>query len=166
MLFLTIEKNIVFIFVLSILLSTCANIERVGNSTHTNSNEKKEDQQHLAYRENPPRHTTSQTHISPAVSALMTQASDQEASGQLELAASTIERALRIAPQTPQLHLSLARIRLKQNQAHAALQIALKGQSLLVNGYKNLNQDFWRVIGDCYIRLGNTTKANEAYGRI
>lgn len=168
MLFVMFDKKIKktrIIFVVSFLLASCANIERVGNSTETLSQEKKDDQ-YLAYRENPPRHLAPQTHITPAVSALMKQASEQEALGQIELAASTIERALRIAPQTPQLHLSLARLRLKQNQAHAALQIALKGQSLLNESQQKLHEDFWRVIGDCYMRLGNTIKANESYKRI
>jgi len=166
MCYFMIDKKYLYILIVIFLLSNCTNLERVGNSVETSTKPKNDNQQHLGYPENPPHPLAAQTHITPAVSALMKQASEQEVLGQLDLAASTIERALRIAPQSPQLHLSLARLRLKENKAHAALQIALKGQSLLKNSQEELNQDFWRLIGDCYTKLGNTIKAQESYKQI
>lgn len=154
---------------LSFFLFSCAGLERVNSSKHDKPIEKNkmlENNQELVYRSDKDFSSSSSPVLSPAVEALSQQAAAQQAAGQIESAIATIERALRIAPQTPQLHLSLAQLRLKQNQAHAALQLALKGQSLLGANDKSLSKDFWKMIGDCYVRLGNSAQASQAYSHL
>lgn len=66
----------------------------------------------------------------PAVVALLDTAERQANSGDLEAAAASLERAIRIDPRNPVLWYHLATVRLSQGDAHAAEQLATKSNSL------------------------------------
>ena len=164
-------KIILLITISSTFLFSCANIERVGSNsgrTGSSSNSSSED---LPYRKQESTSAQEVQVLNPAVQSLLNQARKQKALGQLDLASSTVERALRISPSTPQLHYFLAKLKFSQNQVHNALQLALKGQSLLGSaGFSldddQLSKDFWQLIGDCYTRLGNALKASQSYSHL
>ena len=158
-----------FVFFLSVaLISSCANIERVGH-TKSDQNVNNKQSSTLPYRSGDKLERESvgsnelQRSLNPAVEALLKQAQMQSAEGNSNAAVSTIERALRISPKAPQLHLFLGELRLQQGQAHHALQLALKGQSLISSSETELAKSFWKLIGDAYTRLGSTSKASQAY---
>lgn len=67
---------------------------------------------------------------SPAVVALLDTAEQQANSGDLEAAAASLERAIRIDPRNPVLWYHLATVRLAQGDAQAAEQFAAKSNSL------------------------------------
>lgn len=67
---------------------------------------------------------------SPAVIALLDTAEQQANAGDLESAAASLERAIRIDPRNPVLWYHLATVRLSQGDAHAAEQLATKSNSL------------------------------------
>ena len=67
---------------------------------------------------------------SPAVVALLDTAEQQANSGDLEAAAASLERAIRIEPRNPALWYHLATVRLSQGEARAAEQLAVKSNSL------------------------------------
>ena len=66
----------------------------------------------------------------PAVVALLEHAEQQANTGDLESAAASLERALRIDPRNPVLWHHLATVRLAQGQASQAEQLAVKSNSL------------------------------------
>jgi len=66
----------------------------------------------------------------PAVVALLDTAERQANSGDLEAAAASLERAIRIDPRNPVLWYHLATVRLSQGDAQAAEQLAAKSNSL------------------------------------
>jgi hypothetical protein len=66
----------------------------------------------------------------PAVVALLDTAERQANSGDLEAAAASLERAIRIDPRNPVLWYHLATVRLSQGDAQAAEQLATKSNSL------------------------------------
>ncbi len=67
---------------------------------------------------------------SPAVVALLDTAEQQANSGDLEAAAASLERAIRIDSRNPLLWHHLATVRLSQGDAQAAEQLATKSNSL------------------------------------
>lgn len=67
---------------------------------------------------------------SPAVVALLDTAERQANNGDLEAAAASLERAIRIDPRNPVLWYHLATVRLSQGDAQAAEQLAAKSNSL------------------------------------
>ena len=66
----------------------------------------------------------------PAVIALLNTAEQQANAGDLEAAAASLERAIRIDPRNPVLWYHLATVRLSQGDAQAAEQLATKSTSL------------------------------------
>ena len=66
----------------------------------------------------------------PAVVALLDTAEQQANDGDLEAAAASLERAIRIDPRNPALWYHLATVRLSQGEARAAEQLAVKSNSL------------------------------------
>jgi hypothetical protein len=66
----------------------------------------------------------------PAVVALLGTAEQQANAGDLESAAASLERAIRIEPRNPVLWYHLATVRLAQGDAQAAEQLAAKSTSL------------------------------------
>lgn len=67
--------------------------------------------------------------VSPAVRALQQQAEREAASGNLDKAADTLERALRIEPRNPDLWLQLSEIKRRQGNLEQASQMAAKARS-------------------------------------
>ena len=76
-----------------------------------------------------PAYTSAQTTKHPAVLALLSEATRQENSGDLEVAAAKLERALRIEPRNPVLWHHLAAVRLRQGQTQLAISLAQKSNS-------------------------------------
>jgi predicted Zn-dependent protease len=66
----------------------------------------------------------------PAVVALLDTAEQQANAGELESAAASLERAIRIDPRNPVLWYHLATVRLAQSQPAQAEQLAIKSNSL------------------------------------
>lgn len=77
----------------------------------------------------PPVYNDAQTTTHPAVLALLSEATAQESSGDLEVAAAKLERALRIEPRNAVLWHHLAVIRLRQGQTQLAMSLAQKSNS-------------------------------------
>ncbi len=97
-----------------------------------------------------------------AVIALLNQAGDQSAAGQLDAAIENLERALRIEPRNPLLWHELARIRLEQGQYRQAENMAAKS-NLLTGSDRHLKAKNWRIIGEARNRLGDLQGARQAY---
>lgn len=66
---------------------------------------------------------------SPAVQALMRQANGEANNGNLDKAADTLERALRIEPRNPDLWLQLSAIKQRQGDSEQAAQMAAKAKT-------------------------------------
>lgn len=81
----------------------------------------------------------------PAVVALLDQAEQQANSGELESAAASLERAIRIDPRNPVLWYHLATVRLSQGEASQAEQLAVKSSSL-ASGHRVQQARNWRLI--------------------
>ncbi|MDD2768849.1 MAG: tetratricopeptide repeat protein [Methylococcus sp.] len=75
----------------------------------------------------------------PAVAALMGDADKAAAAGQLDAAAATLERAIRMQPRNPELWYRLAEVRMEQNQPRLALDLARKSK-VLAKGNPDLIQ--------------------------
>jgi len=97
----------------------------------------------------------------PAVIALVSSAQQQESSGQLNQAAASLERALRISPRDPLIWHQLAKIRLKQHRAQQAIQFANRSNSLAGKGH-SLHGKNWLLIADAYEELGDHRSAATA----
>ncbi len=84
---------------------------------------------------------------SPAVIALIRQAEIDRRQGDLERAATRIERALRIQPQNADLWHTLAKVRLEQHQPRLAEELAKKSISL-AGGERDLRRRNWQLIAE------------------
>ena len=109
--------------------------------------------------------STSSEHASASsnggVLALLGKADDQAAGGQLDSAAVTLERALRIEPENGQLWHELAGIRLKQDKLDDAISIAQKSNSLARN-QRDLQARNWRLIAVALQKQGKSQASAEA----
>jgi Flp pilus assembly protein TadD len=112
----------------------------------------------------PPQPPTRQFHLGAATNALVEQASRQAASGNPQLAQSTLERALRIEPANPllwimlgQAHESEGQYELAGSMGHKAIQLA--------TGDPRAQASAWRLVGDSLRARGRNVDANEAYSR-
>jgi predicted Zn-dependent protease len=101
---------------------------------------------------------------SPAVVALLGQAENQANSGDLEAAASSLERAIRIEPRNPLLWYHLATVRLAQQEAAQAEQLAVKSNSLAAGNRLQQSRN-WRLIARAREALGDGTGARAAERR-
>lgn len=81
----------------------------------------------------------------PAVVALLDTAERQANSGDLEAAAASLERAIRIDPRNPVLWYHLATVRLSQGDSQAAEQLAAKSNSL-ASGNTTQQARNWQLI--------------------
>ena len=99
-----------------------------------------------------------------AVLALLTTAKQQQDSGDFNGAASSLERAQRIAPREPQVLYRLAEVRLAQGDAGQAEQLAQRGLSYS-NGRPALQAGLWDLIARARAQQGNTSGAQEAQNR-
>ncbi len=96
----------------------------------------------------------------PAVVALLQQAEIDRQQGNLDQAASRIERALRIQPQNPKLWHTLAKIRLEQHQPRLAEELAKKSISL--SGDRELLRRNWLLIAEARRMNGDVQGASLA----
>lgn len=98
------------------------------------------------------------------VLALLTTAQQQQTSGDFNGAASSLERAQRIAPREPQVLYRLAEVRLAQGDAAQAEQLAQRGLSYS-NGRPTLQAGLWDLIARARTKQGDTAGAQEAQRR-
>jgi hypothetical protein len=95
------------------------------------------------------------------VLALLTTAQQQQGGGDLNGAASSLERAQRIAPREPQVLYRLAEVRLAQGDAAQAEQFARRGLSY-ASGRPALQASLWNLIAQSRERLGDAAGAAQA----
>jgi hypothetical protein len=98
------------------------------------------------------------------VLALLTTAQQQQGSGDLNGAASSLERAQRIAPREPQVLYRLAEVRLAQGDAAQAEQFARRGLSY-ASGRPALQASLWNLIAQARERQGDSAGAAQARER-
>lgn len=98
------------------------------------------------------------------VLALLTSAKQQQSGGDFNGAASSLERAQRIAPREPQVLYRLAEVRLAQGDASQAEQLAQQGLRYS-EGRSALQAGLWDLIARARTAQGNTAGAQEAQQR-
>ncbi|NKQ12254.1 tetratricopeptide repeat protein [Pseudomonas sp. SST3] len=98
------------------------------------------------------------------VLALLTTAQQQQGGGDLNGAASSLERAQRIAPREPQVLYRLAQVRLAQGDAVQAEQLSRRGLSY-ASGRPALQASLWELIAQARERQGNAAGAAQARER-
>jgi tetratricopeptide (TPR) repeat protein len=106
----------------------------------------------------PAESTATQT---PAVSALIAAANQSSKSGNLESAAATMERAIRIEPRNAELLYKLAVLRLKQSKPVLAEDLAKKA-ALLAGKDNTLKKNSWLLIAHAKEMQGDNSGAEEA----
>ena len=97
----------------------------------------------------------------PVVVSLLEQADGFAASGQLDRAAASVERGLRIAPKDASLWQKLARIRLEQGRYHQAESLAKKSIAL-ARGRPGMIADNWKIIAEARRAAGDEMGARGA----
>jgi predicted Zn-dependent protease len=100
----------------------------------------------------------------PAVVALLQQAEQQANAGDLEPAAASLERAIRIDPRNPVLWHHLATVRLAQGEPSQAEQLASKSNSLAPGNYAQQSRN-WMLIAQARRQMNNTAGAASAERR-
>ena len=96
-----------------------------------------------------------------AVSALLQDAKLKVMAGDLEGAAQTLERTLRIEPRNPLLWSELAYVRSQQGKLEQAEQLAVKSNSLAVEDVP-LQVHNWRLIAEVRRQLGDSEAVGTA----
>lgn len=96
--------------------------------------------------------------------ALLTTAKQEQNSGNLESAASSLERAQRIAPREPQVLYRLAEVRLAQGEAAQAEQLARRALTY-AGGRPALQASLWNLIAQARERQGDPAGAAQARER-
>jgi len=92
------------------------------------------------------------------VLALLTTAQQQQASGDLNGASSSLERAQRVAPREPQVLYRLAEVRMAQGDAAQAEQFARRGLSF-ASGRPDLQASLWGLIAQARDKQGDAAGA-------
>ncbi|NIE78048.1 tetratricopeptide repeat protein [Pantoea sp. Ap-967] len=92
------------------------------------------------------------------VLALLTTAQSQQGSGDFNGAASSLERAQRIAPREPQVLFRLAQVRLSQGDAPQAEQLARRALTY-ANGRPDLQAELWNTIAQAREKQGDSAGA-------
>jgi len=100
----------------------------------------------------------------PAVVALLQQAEQQANAGDLESAAASLERAIRIDPRNPVIWFHLATVRLSQGEPSQAEQLATKSNSLAPGNYAQQSRN-WLLIAQARRQLNNSSGAAAAEQR-
>lgn len=100
----------------------------------------------------------------PAVVALLQQAERQANDGDLESAAASLERAIRIDPRNAVLWYHLATVRLSQGEPAQAEQLASKSNSLAPGNYAQQSRN-WLLIAQARRQLNNVSGAAAAERR-
>ena len=97
----------------------------------------------------------------PVVVSLLEQADGLAAGGQLDRAAASVERGLRIAPKDAALWQKLARIRLEQGRYRQAESLAKKAIAL-ARGRPGMIADNWKIIAEARRAAGDEAGARRA----
>jgi hypothetical protein len=92
------------------------------------------------------------------VLALLTTAQQQQSSGDLNGASSSLERAQRVAPREPQVLYRLAQVRMAQGDAPQAEQLARRGLTL-ASGRPALQASLWELIAQAREKQGDSAGA-------
>lgn len=92
------------------------------------------------------------------VLALLTTAQSQQGTGDYNGAASSLERAQRIAPREPQVLFRLAQVRLSQGDAPQAEQLARRALTY-ANGRPSLQSELWNTIAQAREKQGDSAGA-------
>jgi hypothetical protein len=92
------------------------------------------------------------------VLALLTTAQQQQSSGDLNGASSSLERAQRVAPREPQVLYRLAQVRMAQGDAPQAEQFARRGLTF-ANGRPALQASLWELIAQAREKQGDSAGA-------
>lgn len=95
------------------------------------------------------------------VLALLTTAQQQQSSGDLNGASSSLERAQRVAPREPQVLYRLAQVRMAQGDAAQAEQFARRGLSF-ASGRPDLQASLWELIAQARDKQGDAAGAAQA----
>lgn len=93
--------------------------------------------------------------------ALTDKARAQAADGHYEAAAGSLERALRITPNDPELWIELAKIRLAQGEIDEAGDLATKSRTLAI-GQPGLQASSWRLLAQVREQQGDLDGADQA----
>lgn len=99
--------------------------------------------------------------LGPASRALVTQARTQATSKNYSLAASSIERALRIEPNNPLLWLEYGQVRMNEGNYPQAENMARKALAT-ASGDAKTQSAAYRLLADSYRARNRTTEAREA----
>jgi Tfp pilus assembly protein PilF len=102
--------------------------------------------------------------LGAASRALVNQAQTQMATKNYAVAASSIERALRIEPDNPLLWIELGKVRLAEGNYVQAENMARKAVSMAVNAPR-ARSSAWRLIADSFRARGKNIEAQEAQAR-
>ncbi len=102
--------------------------------------------------------------LGAASRALVTQAQTQIATKNYAVAASSIERALRIEPDNPLLWIELGKVRFAEGNYVQAENMARKAVSMSVNAPR-AQSSAWRLIAESYRARGKNIEAQEAQAR-
>lgn len=102
--------------------------------------------------------------LNSASRALVGQAQTQLASKNFAVAASTIERALRIEPGNPLLWIELGKVRQAEGNYSQAENMGRKAVSMAANAPR-AQAAAWRLIAESHIARGNNVQAREAQAR-
>lgn len=94
----------------------------------------------------------------------MSQAQTQMATKNYVVAASSIERALRIEPDNPLLWIELGKVRFAEGNYVQAENMARKAVSMSVNAPR-AQSSAWSLIADSYRARGKNIEAQEAQAR-
>lgn len=97
----------------------------------------------------------------PAVVALLAEAERQQAAGNYGLAASALERALRIAPHDAVLRIELGRLRLAQGDPFQAKELA-RMAVVYAGEQHDVQADAWDLIAAAERAIGNQVEATLA----
>jgi len=112
----------------------------------------------------PPAPVVREPTLGAASRALMGQAQTQMATKNYVVAASSIERALRIEPDNPLLWIELGKVRLAEGNYVQAENMARKAVSMAVNAPR-AQSSAWRLIADSYRARGKNIEAQDAQAR-
>ena len=102
--------------------------------------------------------------LGAASRALVSQAQTQVATKNYAVAASSIERALRIEPDNPLLWIELGKVRLVEGNYVQAENMGRKAVSMSVNAPR-AQSSAWKLIADSYRARGKNIEAQEAQAK-
>jgi tetratricopeptide (TPR) repeat protein len=108
-----------------------------------------------------PMHHSEETSSNVAVRALLDSAHQARLQGDLEVAVSKLERAVRIEPRNGFTWHELAWVRYQQQQTPLAISLAKKS-NLLAEKNTQLQVSNWLLISESHEALGNRVKAEQA----